>query len=174
VAKVEKQDWEECMALLKDSDREYLRNEFKQLTNPVKLAFFTQGLECEYCPLTQQVLEEVATLSDKIQLQTYNFAIDKEQVANFGIARVPAIAVLRVEAKTNGGGQAATEEAGKEAHERDYGIRFYGVPAGFEFASLLGDILDVSLGQSGLSEQSKSALAQLKDPLHLQVFTTPT
>ncbi len=162
------------MALLKDSDREHLRNEFKQLTNPVKLVFFTQGLDCEYCPLTQQVLEEVASLSDKIQLQTYNFAIDKEQVANFKIARVPAIAVLRVETKTNGSGQATPEEAGKETRERDFGIRFYGVPAGFEFASLLGDILDVSLGQSGLSEQSKAALAQLQDPLHLQVFTTPT
>lgn len=162
------------MALLKDSDREYLSNEFKQLTNPVKLVFFTQGLDCEYCPLTQQVLDEVVSLSDKIQLQTYNFAIDKDQVANFKIARVPAIAVLRVETKTNGDGQAAAEQGANETSERDYGIRFYGVPAGFEFASLLGDILDVSLGQSGLSEQSKAALAQLKDPLHLQVFTTPT
>ncbi len=157
------------MGLLKDSDREQLREEFRQLANPVKLAFFTQALECDYCPLTQQVLEEVAGLSDKIRLETYNYSIDKEQVANFKIARVPAIAVLRVETKTNGNG-----EATEETRDRDYGIRFYGVPAGFEFASLLGDIYDVSRGESGLNAQSKAALAQLKDPLHLQVFTTPT
>ncbi len=156
------------MGLLKDSDREQLREEFKQLVNPVKLVFFTQALECDYCPLTQQILEEVAGLSDKIRLQTYNYSIDKEQVANFKIARVPAIAVLRVETKTNGNGEKAEEQ------DRDYGIRFYGVPAGFEFASLLGDIYDVSRGESGLNAQSKAALAELKDPLHLQVFTTPT
>ncbi len=154
------------MALLKESDREQLRKEFQQLTNPVKLVFFTQALECEYCPITQQILEEVVTLSDKVQLQIYNTAIDKDKAAEYKIARIPAIAVVRVETRTNNG-QAETVD-------RDYGIRFYGVPAGFEFASLLGDILDVSAGESGLNPASKAALAQLKNPVHLQVFTTPT
>ena len=151
------------MALLKDSDRAQLQKEFEQLTNPVKLVFFTQSLNCDYCPLTQQILEEVVGLSDKIQLQTYNYSIDKDQVFEYKIARVPAIALVRVE--TNG----ATE-----THDRDYGIRYYGVPSGYEFASLIGDILDVSKGDSGLSAASKAALAQLTEPLHLQVFTTPT
>ncbi len=154
------------MALLKDSDREQLRQEFQKLTNPVKLVFFTQALDCEYCPITQQILEEVVTLSDKIQLQVYNTAIDKDQTAAYKIARIPAIAVVRVETRENNGKP--------ETFDRDYGIRFYGVPAGFEFASLLGDILDVSAGESGLSPASKSALAQMKNPIHLQVFTTPT
>lgn len=154
------------MGLLKDSDRENLRKEFEQLSSPVKLVFFTQALDCDYCELTQQVLEEVVALSDKIQMQTYNFAIDKEKVFEYKIARVPAIALVRVE---------TIEKEGQPVTvERDYGIRFYGVPAGFEFASLLGDLLDVSSGDSGLSQQSKAALAQLKEPLHLQVFTTPT
>jgi alkyl hydroperoxide reductase subunit AhpF len=61
-----------------------------------------------------------------------------------------------------------------ESHDRDYGIRYYGVPAGYEFAALVNDIFDVSRGDSGLSAQSKAALAQLKEPLHLQVFSTPT
>lgn len=154
------------MALLRDSDREQLRQQFEQLQNPVKLVFFTQALDCEYCPLTQQVLEEVAGLSDKIQLQTYNFAIDKEPVYEYKITRVPAIAVTRVETVSKNGTS--------ETRTRDYGIRYYGVPAGYEFAALLGDILDVSRGESGLSAPSKTALAQVKDPLHLQVFTTPT
>ena len=154
------------MGLLKDSDREQLRAQFEQLQNPVKLVFFTQALDCDYCPLTQQVLEEVVSLSDKIKLQIYNFNIDKEQVFEYKIARVPAIALVRVETRTKDGVE--------ETVDRDYGIRFYGVPAGFEFASLLGDIMDVSSGNSGLNEQSKAALAQLKEPMHLQVFTTPT
>jgi alkyl hydroperoxide reductase subunit AhpF len=151
------------MALLKDSDRAQLQKEFEQLTSPVKLVFFTQSLNCDYCPLTQEILEELTGLSNKIQLQTYNYAVDKDQVLEYKIARVPAIALVRVE--TNGA---------PESRERDYGIRYYGVPSGYEFASLVGDIIDVSKGDSGLSAASKAALAQLTEPLHLQVFTTPT
>ncbi len=154
------------MGLLKDSDREQLRKIFEGLQNPVKLLFFTQALDCDYCPLTQQVLEEAVSLSDKISLETLNFAIDKEQVRAFNISRVPAIAVVRVETKS--------EDGKTETTDRDYGIRFYGVPAGFEFGTLVSDILDVSRGESGLSPQSKAELARLNSPVHLQVFTTPT
>jgi alkyl hydroperoxide reductase subunit AhpF len=154
------------MGLLKESDREQLRKEFERLSNPVKLVFFTQALDCDYCPLTQQVLEEIVGLSAKIELQTYNFAIDKDQVYEYNIARVPAIAITRVETQIVDGAE--------RTRTRDYGIRYYGVPAGFEFAALVNDILDVSSGESGLSEQSKIELKKLTEPLHLQVFTTPT
>lgn len=156
------------MALLRDADRENLRKELNVLQTPVRLVFFTQALNCEYCGLTKQVLEELAGLSDKIELKEYNFAIDKDAVAQYKIARVPAIAVTRVE-------QPKLLVTGNEqARERDYGIRYYGVPAGYEFAALIGDILDVSAGKSGLSEHSQNTLKQLQNPLHLQVFTTPT
>jgi alkyl hydroperoxide reductase subunit AhpF len=154
------------VALLKDSDREQLRQEFEKLQNPVKLVFFTQALDCEYCPLTQQVLEEIVGLADKITLQTYNFAVDQAQVFEYKIARVPAVAVVRVET--------AMVDGVATVRDRDYGIRYYGVPAGYEFAALVNDILDVSRGDSGLTAQSKAMLAQLTEPLHLQVFSTPT
>jgi glutaredoxin-like protein len=154
------------MALLKESDREHLRKQFEQLQNPVKLVFFTQALNCDYCPMTQQVLEELAGLSDKIQLETYNFAIDREKVETYKVARIPALAIVRMETKGENG-QA-------ESYERDYGIRYYGLPSGYEFASLIGDVMDVSRGESGLSVQSKSALAKLREPVHFQVFVTPT
>ena len=112
------------------------------------------------------MLEQVAELSDKISLEVHDFANDPASVSEYQIARVPAVAVVRVESQMiDGVGQ---------AHDRDYGIRFYGVPAGYEFAALISDIFDVSRGESGLNEQSKAMLAQLKEPLHLQVFSTPT
>lgn len=154
------------MSLLKESDREQLRKEFEQLENPVKLVFFTQALDCDYCPMTQQILEELVGLSDKITLETLNFAIDKEKVFEYKVARIPAVAVVRVETRVKDGVE--------ETYDHDYGIRYYGLPAGYEFASLIGDIIDVSKGESGLSAQSKQALEQLKEPLHLQVFVTPT
>lgn len=157
------------MPLLRDADRENLRKELNQLQNPVRLVFFTQALNCEYCGLTKQVLEEVVGLSNKIELKEYNFAIDRDAVAQYRIARVPAIAVTRLEPP-----RLLIAGAEQKPYERDYGIRYYGVPAGYEFAALIGDILDVSAGESGLTEQTKQALRQLTAPLHLQVFTTPT
>jgi hypothetical protein len=48
------------------------------------------------------------------------------------------------------------------------------VPAGYEFSSFIEAIKSVSAGESGLAPKTKEALAGLKDPLHLQVFVTPT
>ena len=155
------------MALLKPSDQEALRKELGKMTNPVRLAFFAQALDCETCDITKQILEEVASLSDKLELRTYNFAIDRDQVTQYGIQRIPATAILRLE-----GGAHAEDPA--QAVERDYGIRYYGVPSGYEFMSLIGDLIDVSRGESGLSEESKQLLALVNSPLHFQVFTTPT
>lgn len=156
------------MALLRDADRENLQKELSNLQSPVRLVFFTQALNCEYCGLTKQVLEELAGLSEKIELKEYNLAIDKDAAAQYKIARVPAIAVTRVESPK------LLVTGNEQPRERDYGIRYYGVPAGYEFAALVGDIFDVSAGESGLTTQTKTALQQLNKPLHLQVFTTPT
>jgi glutaredoxin-like protein len=150
--------------LLQEADRVALKKEFAQLTNTVKLVFFTQSSDCDYCPITQEILEELAALTDKIQLQVVDFAVDKERAEKFKIARIPATALVRVE----------TADGATETVERDYGIRYYGIPAGYEFAALVGDIIDVSAGDSGLSDETKAALKNLTEPIHLQVFSTPT
>ncbi len=57
---------------------------------------------------------------------------------------------------------------------KDYGIRYYGIPSGYEFSSLIEDIKLIASGESGLSAQTKQWVADLQDPVHLQVFVTPT
>ncbi len=137
------------------------------MTNPVRLAFFTQALNCEGCDIDKQILDELIPLSGKLELVTYNFAIDQEAVERYQIKRIPAIAIIRLEVEANG-------EGPQVSREHDYGIRFYGVPSGYEFMTLIGTILDVSHGESGLSAESNELVARLTDPVQLQVFTTPT
>jgi glutaredoxin-like protein len=147
------------MPLISDQDAEQLRREFDaQLDSPVKLIMFTQTVECQYCGETRQIVEEVAGLSDKVTAEIYNFITDKEMADSYGIDKIPAIAVVRVE---NG-------------EERDYGVRFYGIPSGYEFTSIVEDIFDVSKGESGLQQRSKDAVAEIDQPVHFQVFITPT
>ena len=141
------------MGLIHEEDATAIRQRLQAMVYPVKLVHFTQELSIEYGRETRQLLEEVAALSDKLSLEVYNFLLDREKVAEYGVDKVPATAVR------NG---------------KDYGIRFYGIPAGYEFASLLDAILEVSQGASALSQETKERLSEITQPVHLQVFVTPT
>ena len=141
------------MGLLRDEDAAEIRRRLSAMTAPVKLVHFTQELNVEYGVETRQVFEELAALSDNLSLEIYDFILDKEKVAEYGVDKVPAT-VIR-----NG---------------KDYGIRYYGMPAGYEFATVLDAILDVSKGDSGLEAETREKLAHLTEPIHLEVFVTPT
>jgi glutaredoxin-like protein len=141
------------MGLIRDTGAAEIRERLKAMVRPVKLVHFTQELSLEYGREARQLLEELSQLSDKLSLETYNFLLDKEKAAEYGVDKVPATIVR------NG---------------KDFGIRFFGLPAGYEFSTLLDAILAVSKGDSGLQPESREKLAQLTQPLHLEVFVTPT
>jgi glutaredoxin-like protein len=147
------------MALISKKDAELLTKEFaSQMDRPVKLIMFTQETECMYCTETRQIAEEVAALSDKVTAQVLDLVADKATAENYAIDKIPAIAVVRVE----------------EGGERDYGIRFFGIPSGYEFTTLIETIWDVSKGATSLKPKTRQALAKVAKPVHIQVFITPT
>lgn len=142
------------MALIGQKDADFLRKEFSEnMAEPVRLIMFTQELECQYCRETRQLVEEVAALSDKIEAEVYNFVTDEQEAEKYDIDKIPAIAVVG---------------------HKDYGVRYFGIPSGYEFTSLIEDIIMVSQGESGLAEATKEAMADLANPVHIQVFVTPT
>lgn len=141
------------MSFLKDEDKKFVEDIFKTLKNNVKLLMFTQELECQYCRETKQILEEISELSAKIELDIFNFQTDKEQVQKYKIDKIPATVILG---------------------EKDYGIRYYGIPSGYELGSVLEDIVDISKSETNLSDKIKDQIAQFNKPIHLQVFVTPT
>ena len=144
-----------AMAILTASDEAAVRKEFERFgAHPVKLTVFSQELVAgDLCRQNEQLVREVAGLSDRIAVEVLNPAIDRERAAAYGVERVPAIAV---------------EGA------RDYGIRFFGVPLGYEFTNLVDSIIVASTGEPDLEEETKAALGDLARPVHIQVFSTPT
>jgi glutaredoxin-like protein len=58
--------------------------------------------------------------------------------------------------------------------EKDYGIRFYGIPAGYEFTSLIHALRLVGGVGSLLDQETRDELAKLDQEVHMQVFVTPT
>lgn len=145
------------MSLLNDDIRQQVRDEFANMTNSVKMVMFTQEMECQYCAETRSLIEEVAELSDKISVEVYNQITDKEITEQYNIDKIPAVAIVA---------------DGDDA--KDYGIRLYGIPSGYEFSTLIGDIVMVSQRESGLDEKTKQYIKDLEAPLHMQVFVTPT
>jgi glutaredoxin-like protein len=141
------------MALLNEGVRAEITHRFQALEHQVKIVNFTQTFECQFCSETRTLLEEVAALSDKITLEVHNFQIDKEKAQAYGVDKIPATVI---------------------EGERDHGIRFYGIPSGYEFSTLIESIVMASKRDSGLAPQTRERLATLDGPVHLEVFVTPT
>jgi alkyl hydroperoxide reductase subunit AhpF len=141
------------MALLDEKIKQEVKGVLGDLPNPVRLVMFTQEFECNFCRETRQLVEEVAGIHDQINAEIYNFVIDKDQAEAYGIDKIPAIAVVG---------------------EKDYGIRFFGIPSGYEFSSLIESIKLASTGEPGLSPAGIEFTQGLEDPVHMQVYVTPT
>jgi alkyl hydroperoxide reductase subunit AhpF len=142
------------MSLINDEVAAELKKEFEALKDPVRLAVFSQALDLPESVQVARLVEELAALDPRLTAESFNFVLDKEKVEGLGIARIPAIAV--------------------QGAEKDHGIRFYGMPSGYEFGTLVDAILDVSSGDSGLLPETRAALEDLSRAVHIQVFSTPT
>lgn len=133
---------------------------FSGMVHPVVILFFgtSQPERCMYCADTKQLLEEVSALAEKIELRTYDIAADAELAKQFKVDGVPGFVLAGLD-----GDQII-----------DYGVRYKGVPAGHEFASLVNDLVLVSRRDSNLNPETRAFLKGLSQPVHLQVFVTPT
>jgi glutaredoxin-like protein len=148
------------MALLNAEIQQQVREMLAPVTEPVKLVMFTQGagaLECEMCSDTRQLIEEVAGLADLLSVEVHDFVSEADLAASYGIDKIPAVAIVR------GGDE-----------PQDYGIRLYGIPSGYEFSTLIEDIVMVGSGELGLNARTLEALEALPGPIEIQVFVTPT
>ncbi len=144
------------MVVLDERQRAEIRHILqRQLVRPVRLHMFTQTLECMYCQPTEELVRTLAELDDRIQTTIYNFQLDRDVVQTYNIDKVPAILIL-------------------DDQGHDPGIRFFGIPSGFEFESLLHAISLVSRGQSRLPAHVQAQVRSIDTPLHIQVFVTPT
>jgi len=141
------------MGILSEKDRVAVRTELGKLAGPVRLVVFSSQLGSEYCVENERLMREVAECSDQVGLEILNLHIDREKAASYGVDRVPAVVV-----------------EGK----RDFGVRFFGVPAGYEFTNLIDAMVTASSGVPQLSPQTLDRLQTLASHLHIQVFSTPT
>ena len=141
------------MGILKEKDQKKVKDIFKGIDNDVRIVMFTQEMECTHCEMTRTMLEEVSGLSDKISLEVHDFVAEKDLAKKYGVDKIPATVLVG---------------------DKDYGIRFYGVPAGYEFTVLIDEIRDIGKRDTGLSQKVLAEVAKVDKPVHLQVLISPT
>ena len=141
------------MPILDDKVLKEVTKQLKSMTGPVTIKLFTQPMECQYCKDTHNMLDELIHTNPLLKLEVHQFDTDTEAVKTYGIEQIPALAIIGA---------------------KDYGIRFYGIPAGYEFSSLLNALLMVSTGITKLLPETKAWLDNLKHEIHLRVLVTPT
>lgn len=143
------------MPLFDEKITKQLKEILSQMQKDVKLVFFTQEIECQTCRDAHQFTKELAGLSDKLSLETLNLVIDKDQAAKYAVDKVPAIVVLKDDGT-------------------DSGIRFFGIPGGYEINSFLSALLAVSGRVEPLPPAVQARISKIDKPIHIQVFVTPT
>ena len=144
--------------LLNEDIQTQVRSALENLSKPAEILFFGTKEECEYCGDTLQLVGEVAELSDKLNLTVYDIDDSPDTARDYNIDKTPGLVI-----------------AGRDADQiLDYGVRFAGIPSGHEFSSFIEALILVSGRDSGLSDDTRRILSELKKPVLLQVFVTPT
>ncbi len=160
------------MPFLSETDAAQLRDIFAEsLSGNVRVRLFTQqasklfipGVEpresCASCQETQDLLGEVAALSDHVELVVHDVKAEPDLAARYGVDGALPTIVL----------EPAVEPKSPQGR-----VRFLGIPAGYEFSTFVSDVVDVSNQRVDLTADAQAELRELQQDVHLQVFVTPT
>jgi hypothetical protein len=151
------------MAILSDQVKRQLQDRFAEhLSGPVQLTLYTRpgsgrlilpsgfGFGCATCDDARQLAEELQEAApDLVHLRVVDVTAEDTDVTE-----VPTLTV------------AFPGEAPR--------IRWQGLPAGYEFATVVDAVERVSTGAHGLADASVDALDRLTEPVDVMVFATPT
>jgi glutaredoxin-like protein len=141
------------MPLIDDKTKEEIKKIFEMLENPVTIELFTMKIECGLCKETHELLSEIVELSPKLNLELHEQESETDLATKMNIDKVPAIILKR---------------------DKDYGIRFFGIPAGYEFTAFMSSLLLISRGELHLAPATTAFLDTIKKPVHIEVITSPT
>jgi alkyl hydroperoxide reductase subunit AhpF len=142
------------MSIFRPEEEEKVRELFDALERPVELVV-AHGPEATPLPgardidfgaEAERIVESLASLSENVSWRS--------EVEPPGMSLFPAVTVL--------------------PEGEDRGVVYYGLPWGYELASLIGAVREAGRRTSSLSAESLERLAALDRDLAIDVFVTPT
>lgn len=143
------------MSLFDDDVKKQLKDLLSALKDNVNIVFFTQEFECQVCNDCRTFLEEISALSDKLVLTIFDFQKDMSEADKYQIDKIPAIVI-------------------NDSKNTDTGIRFFGIPAGYEINSFISSLVEASGVREALPQEIASRISKITKDVHIQVFVTLT
>ena len=175
------------MTIIAEKDRPTVRDLLaRELVEDVELLLFArgrsrgavaEGQDGQSCEETRELLEELVALSDRLHLTPRDVDAEPAAAARYNVRAVPTVIVRRRASATAGPGadpNGAASDADSTTAAIGANVRFLGLPSGYEFSTLLADVVDVSKGRTDLSAEALAAVRAIDTPVHIQVFVTPT
>jgi glutaredoxin-like protein len=143
------------MAIFNDEIKTQLIDMLGEIPKYVHIAFFGSDQNCRSCKDTEQFIAEFADLHEKINMLTYDIEADRALATELGVDKVPSMVIL-------------------DENRNDYGMRFYGIPAGYEIHSLISAVRELGGNSADLPVEIEERIAKLDKDVHIRVFVTPT
>lgn len=143
------------MAIFDEKVRKQIGDILAKLPGRVNLVYFTQELECGICRETHEFLNEFTSLTDRIGLTTFDFVKDRDKAQHYRVDKIPAIVLL-------------------DKDDNDSGMRFFGLPGGYEINSFIQSIFEVSGLREPLPAETAEAIKKIDRDIHIQVFISLT
>ncbi|MGM0378471.1 MAG: protein disulfide oxidoreductase [Bacillota bacterium] len=141
------------MSLLNEEVKGQLSEVFEGLKNDVNLMVFTDKEDCDTCEETRNFMDELSSITEKINVEKYDVKESEDIREKYDIKRVPAITIL-------------------DKDKKDFGIKFYGIPAGHEINSLITGIMEVSGAGEDVPNDFLEKIKAIDKPIDIKVFVT--
>ncbi|SIM34821.1 thiol-disulfide isomerase or thioredoxin [Cuniculiplasma divulgatum] len=143
------------MQLINDEYRTKLKEQFSTtMVDEVTIKVFKDdNKSCQYCNDTEQLMREIAEITDKVKVEIHE--LGDEESKKYKIEKAPVV-ILFSDRFQNGN------------------VRYFGIPSGYEFRSIIEDIETFSTGKIELRESTIDKLKTIEKPVSIRVFITPT
>ncbi len=147
-----KQGKEDEIALINQENIRYLKDQFSTFTNPVNLIYFhSKKQNAEHCIATKTILDEIDPISSNVNVTTIDFDTETEQVKHYRIMKPPAIAIQS---------------------DIDRGLRYYGIPSGYEFSTLVHSLSLLGKEALEVSPELREWSQAVNQKVEILVFVT--
>ncbi len=139
-----------------ESIKQQVREILKNITNVVTVKVFLSENRCLTCNETVAIMNIIKDLAPegKIKIEEYHAEKDGEELKKYNIVNFPAVIL-----------------EGDSVKGR---MQYTGIPSGYEFGSVIEDLLDIGTGNVTLKPESIEKLSKVDKNLLMQVFVTPT
>lgn len=140
--------------MLSEEVKSELKKKFDALPSEVDVLYFQSEDGCEFCRHGEELAKELSQISpSKVKVRIYSLEKDKKTALEYGINMAPAF-VLH----------------GKEKRF----VRFFGIPAGLEFSTMVADIRDIAKGAPEIPKAFADKIKAIDFPVEMKVFITLT